>query len=482
MAKTRRSAALLWIAAAAGAALHACASLGTPVGAASDDALHLLLARNLLHGGFALPDAAGVPATAPLPGFAMLMALPVGLLSPRWALLRGAALLAALLLAVLAFRLCRRLSGDAAGWAAAFVVLANPVLAAWAGVALPDIPFAAVSAGAFLLLARDEPPLTGLIALAALAALLKPQGAVLAAALAAGAGFRGGPKKAGAVLAGALAPLALWLLRGHLLTGSASSYLDDWRRLRALGDTSLLFRAATLAAGLGRGFFGELSPLASLAGLALAAAAAVAGALRLWRARAPGARVVVLAAVVYGAGLALLHAGWRTWDSRYVLPFLAPALPLWAAAFAGLYEKKRETAIALLLLALAPGLWDAGNAAAAGVSAPRAELYPAASAWIRENIPKDGAVVTTEPFYFALTAGRRAYPPPAAPTREVWLEGLRAAGVRCVVVRRQAARPGLVRPEDRTPLTDFDDWAVPSPPLTLGESDEAEDLLLLKLD
>ena len=150
MAKTRptaafRGPALMVLAAAAGAALHVCAALGTPVGAASDDALHLLLARNLLSGGFARPDAAGVPATAPLPGFALLMALPVRLLAPHWALLRGAALRAALVLAVLAFRLSRRLSGEAAGWAAALLVAANPVLAAWAGVALPDIPFAAVS-------------------------------------------------------------------------------------------------------------------------------------------------------------------------------------------------------------------------------------------------------------------------------------------------------------------------------------------------
>ena len=139
-------------------------------------------------------------------------------------------------------------------------------------------------------------------------------------------------------------------------------------------------------------------------------------------------------------------------------------------------------ALGVLLLALAPGLWDVANAAAAGVSAPRAELFPAAVSWIRGNVPEKGSLITTEPFLFALTTGRRAYFPPAAPTRELWIEALRAAGVRCVVVHRQAARPALVRPEDRTPMTDFDDWAVPSPPLTLGEADDAEDLLLLKLD
>lgn len=163
MAKTRRLATALAAAAAAGAAgLHLAASLRTPLGAASDDALHLLLARNLLSGGFAVPDAAGVPVTDPLPGFALLMAAPEGLLSPHWGLLRFAALAASAALAFFAFRLARRFSGEAAGWAAFVLVAANPTLIGWAGVALPDIPFVAASAAAFYLLTLERPPLAGL--------------------------------------------------------------------------------------------------------------------------------------------------------------------------------------------------------------------------------------------------------------------------------------------------------------------------------
>ena len=109
MAKTRRLAPALAAAAAAGAAgFHLAAALRPPLGAASDDALHLLLARNLLAGGFAVPDAAGVPVTDPLPGFAMLMAVPETLLSPHWGLLRFAALGASAALAYFAWRLARR--------------------------------------------------------------------------------------------------------------------------------------------------------------------------------------------------------------------------------------------------------------------------------------------------------------------------------------------------------------------------------------
>ena len=185
MVKTRSSWNVLAATAAVGAAgLHLAASLRTPLGAASDDALHLLLARNLASGGFAVPDAAGVPVTDPLPGFALLMAAPVTLLSPHWGLLRAASLLAASALAYGTWRLVRRLSGEAAAWAAFLLIAVNPTLIGWAGVALPDIPFAAAAAGAFYFLSREEPPMVALTALAAFGALLRPEGAILATAIA----------------------------------------------------------------------------------------------------------------------------------------------------------------------------------------------------------------------------------------------------------------------------------------------------------
>ena len=191
----------------------------------------------------------------------------------------------------------------------------------------------------------------------------------------------------------------------------------------------------------------------------------------------------MLSAAVYGAGLAGLHVGWRTWDSRYALPFLAPALPLWAAAFAGLREKKGETALAVLLLAAAPGLWSAVSFAAEGLDSPSsAEPWPLADSWIRENVPPGDVVITTEPSLVALTTGRRAYFPPPAPSREAWIAALRAEGARWVLVHRQGSRLASPSDDARTPLSDFDDWAVPSPPLALAYSDDPEDILILRLD
>ena len=131
-----------------------------------------------------MPGAADRPVNDPLPGFAALMAFPVRLLAPHWTWLRGAELLAAAALVFCVWRLARRLSGEAAGFAAAFLVAANPTLVGWAGVALPDAPFAACAAAGILLLALPRFSPAALAAVAGLAALLRPEGVVLAPALA----------------------------------------------------------------------------------------------------------------------------------------------------------------------------------------------------------------------------------------------------------------------------------------------------------
>ena len=135
----------------------------------------------------------------------------------------------------------------------------------------------------------------------------------------------------------------------------------------------------------------------------------------------------------------------------------------------------------MLLLAAAPGLWRAASYAQEGLESPRVELWPAASAWIRENVSPDAAVISTEPYLVALTTGRRAYFPPPAPSREAWIAALRNAGVGVVMVHRQAERGGLAG-DDRDLLSNFNDWAVPSPPLALAATDEPDDILFLRLE
>jgi hypothetical protein len=177
---TTRSGPALLAAAAGAAFLHGAASLRLPLGAASDDALHLLLARNLLAGGFAVPGPGGVPVTDPLPGWPALMALPLALLDGHWGLLRLFPLAAAALLVWASWRLARRALGEEAALFAAGAVALDHALIGWAGVSLPDILYAALSVLALSALLEAAPPRWAVPA-AALAALLRPHGALLLA-------------------------------------------------------------------------------------------------------------------------------------------------------------------------------------------------------------------------------------------------------------------------------------------------------------
>jgi len=462
----------------AAAGLHIAAALRTPLGAASDDALHLLLARNILSGGYAVPDAAGIPATDPLPGFPALMALPVRLLAPHWLWLRGAELLAVAALLVLAFRLSRRLSGEAAGWAAAFLVAVNPTLVGWAGVALPDAPFCAVSVAGFLLLCSPAFSAAGLAALGAAGALLRPEGVALVPALALGCYFRAGARRAAGVLAASFLPLGLWILRDRLVANETTAYVDHWRTLSGFASEGTLAPfAQMLVHGLGGpvGFaFGAALGLAALA-------AAAFGARALARAKSRGARSAFAALAAFLLGITLMHLGWKSWQSRYVLPFVVALVPFFSAAFAAAYRRSGPAAVFALAFVAAPGLRTAVGYARDGVAAPRASFWPHLENWIETQTPADAVLVTAEPHLTTLLTGRRAYFPSAAASRDAWIADLRARGVDYVVVGRSGPRAYFSGDAARL-LSDFDSWAVAGPPLALVFGDADEGRLVLRVD
>jgi len=235
-----------------------------------------------------------------------------------------------------------------------------------------------------------------------------------------------------------------------------------------------------LAAGLARGLFGS-GPAALLAlGGALALAAAAFGAVELLRARERAPRAVAAALLAYLAALAALHLGWRAWQSRYALPFVAAAAPLLAAAFAALERRSRAAAAAVLLAFAAPGLWAAGRYARAGLEAPRALEWPRTKDWLVANVPADSALVSDEASLAALLTGRRAYFPEPAASREAWIAGLRARGVGFVLVARSGPRAYLSE-SARGLFADFDAWAVPEPPLAPAYSDPGEGTRILVL-
>lgn len=478
---TKRGRAALLAAAAGAACLHAAASLRLPLGAASDDALHLLLARNLLAGGFAVPGPGGAPVTDPLPGWPALMALPLWLLEPHWPLMRVFPLLASALLVWATWRLARRLLGPEPALFAAGAVALDHVLVGWAGVNLPDALYAALSVLALSALVEERvPPWAAPVA--AHAALLRPHGALLGAALALGVWRRGGARRAAAFAALALGPLALWLARNALVAGSATDYVRN-----AADQSSLLASWSTLPAHawklvgecLGRGVLGyPPGPLAGLAGLAVLAAGAY-GASLLWRRKER--RPWLLATGSYLALLALLHLAWRPWQSRYALTVLPFAAVFLLSALRPLLEKRKHLAWALLGLLAVPGLSRGFGYAFEGLAMPRAELWPRSAAWLREHAAPEDRVVTLEPYLVTLLTRREAAFPRPAPDRAAWLAGMRERRERWVLRRGQQARAYLSS-DAAALMRSYDAWAVPEPPLSAAYEDKEEGVLILRLD
>lgn len=479
--ETKRARLALTAAAAGAALLHVAASLRLPLGAASDDALHLLLARNLLGGGYAVPGPGGVPVTDPLPGWPALMALPLALLEPHWPLLRVFPLLASALLAWATWRLARRLLGPEPALFAAGAVALDHVLIGWAGVSLPDALYAALSVLVLGALMEERlPPWAAPVA--AHAALLRPHGALLAVAAAFGIERRWGRRRAAVFAALALGPLALWSLRNAVVAGSATAYLRN-----AADQSSLLASWATLPAHawklagecLGRGVLGyPPGPLAGLAGLALLAACAH-GARLLWRRKER--RPWLLATGAYLALLALLHLAWRPWQSRYALTALPFAAIFLLSALRPLLEKRKHLAWALLGFLAVPGLSRGFGYAFEGLAMPRAELWPRSAAWLRENAAPEDRVVTLEPYLVTLLTRREAAFPRPAPGRAAWLAGMRERRERWVFRRGQGAR-NYLSADAAALMRDYDAWAVPEPPLSAAYEDKEEGVLILRVD
>jgi hypothetical protein len=411
------------------AALYAAAARRLPVGVLNDDAAHVLLARSLWSGSYSFPGGLGSPEEF-LPAFPLLLAVPVRLVAPHWDLLRAVPLAFAGLCLLLTWRLARRFLGVEASAAVVLLTALNPVVLCLAGLVMPYLPYLALSlalidgAGA-----ESGRPLAWLAAGAALAPLLRPQGAVLVVCLALAQWHRRGPRRAGAFLAAALAPALAWTLRNHLRAGSSLDYVDTWwTHVAAVGDAPSTARVSAILSSIYcpavlmvPGLAGPVKAAVGAAALALA----VLGARRLLMTRADP-RVFVLAA--YLAGMTSLHLTWNWINSRYAIPFV-PLLWILIAAFAADALPRGRAArglLAALFAALALRL-DV-YCARIGLKG-EARFQPKTMEWIRANVPASARLASLKPYSVALLTGRECAPQKLFPRVGPSAELARRAGV-----------------------------------------------------
>ena len=324
---------LLLLAGVAAAGLHLAASIGNPVGLIEDDSVQILLARSLRHGGFALPDANGVPISDPLPGLAALLMAPVWLVEPNWTPLRAVALLSLAAAVFFTWRIGKRLLPEPWPNVAAGLTALSPVLSPLRSGA-PGHPLLALT-----LISLDLGPgraLDGPALIAAgLAALVRPHGVLCLSppgCFSRGTGMPAFPGRATGVLFRCLIPSGSGPAH-KLLSGVSTGYAVNWRtQISLLGEPWVMARHSL---GLIRSFFGF-----GLAGLARPGWLALTGGLALACAAAWGCKglmkdakhesPLVSSMAAYAILLLGLHLTWQPEDSRYAIP-LVPVLWLFIA-------------------------------------------------------------------------------------------------------------------------------------------------------
>ncbi|MBI3554529.1 MAG: glycosyltransferase family 39 protein [Elusimicrobia bacterium] len=429
------------VALAAAAVLHVAVALKTPVGAIIDDAVYLLLAKSLWLGSYALPDGTGLRATSFWPGAPILLALPVRLFEPHWALMRVPALLVSWAALGLTWKLSRKYLSP--GWSAACVLLValNPIFTANAGSSASDMPFLALTLACFCALqdgnARRKPGILEL--LAALASLTRPEGLLLALALALAVAWREGWRRGLIFLAAAAAPVSLWLFGNREQSGTASDYLRQlaeqmpvlWSPRGQLEHAGRLF---DLFAGIPANSFHW--PFTGATGLLILMAAAV-GAKSLLRRRGDP-RVLAIAA--FGIAAIYLHLVWWQLFDRYALTLL-PLIAILAlcgldSLAAGQARRVLPAAAAVMIGAQALG----GAILLSRLPSTHDELWPETMSWIRRQTSPTARLQSLYAPPIMLWTGRPALTPFAdVSLRDHWLAKCLNNGIEYLVLEQDTS-------------------------------------------
>jgi hypothetical protein len=374
---SRRRAALL----ASTAALFWLCRRAYYVGFFNDDAFYLIGAKSLLTGRYAELQAPGAPPLVNyLPGWPLMLAPAVAFARGSLAALQAwAVLLHVAALGLLAGVFEREDGAEIADLTLA-ALAASPLIASTAGTLLSDGPMLFCAAASLAVLPRLRPrrdwPAWLCFGLAlGLAALTRPTGLALAAAVALTLASERRFREAALALGTASAALGAWLWRDAALSGAGWNY---WREASSSARSAGILLASN-AAFAARDLFARAlwrPPFAApaAAGAALALAGTALCALGFRRLRSPEARAAALFAVLFLAP----HLLWAKQASRYLIPVLPFAL--WGV-LRGLSSFGRRAALAGAVLAIVlSGLATARVVAASWSPAPPLGVPPARAA------------------------------------------------------------------------------------------------------
>ncbi|HVO33333.1 MAG TPA: hypothetical protein VMU17_05400, partial [Elusimicrobiota bacterium] len=314
--------------------LYAAFARTRPVGLCIDDSLYILAARSLLHGHYInnlLPSRP--PLTDPLPGFPLLLAPFVAAVHGHWHWLTALSMACTLLTSLGLWNWMRPLAAPLR-WLAIPLFAWNPITVQVSSLVVSEPAFLMVVLGVFWMMSRLKPdaPMSNLMLLGVLAgwsALIRPQGAVLFAAIGIGLAYAGRWKALWGVLAVGVVIWGSVLLRNHIVAHTATGYFQHWQAtLPALAQhPGLLWRNAM---SVGRTFIDDniLAIGRPMSGPAKAGELAIGGWLLYCAARGVGALAAeagapaVAAMAMFGFFYVLLHTLWLAVDAHYFFPLV----------------------------------------------------------------------------------------------------------------------------------------------------------------
>ena len=303
-----------------GALLYAALIGRHDVGYFEDDAVYVLSARSILSGQYRdLTAPKQPPEIHFLPGFPLLLAPAVAIVSGHWNALKIVPWLLAVLCGFLSWGLYRRWFPEKYVWVALALFVFNAFVIEMSDLLLSEWALLAVSLGVMWLLSNLEKRVMRrdqilLAVLLTWAALIRPEGILLSAALAVALLLR---KKSWKpyrwILPIPFLAVAGWALRNYVASGLVSTYTHLWqpptvshviRTLSALPQMIL----GVQTSGLGNGVL-----------LAIGAALLIGGVWTQWKSTAIlECRVVPL----YIALFMMVRLIWSVFDARFFLPLI----------------------------------------------------------------------------------------------------------------------------------------------------------------
>ena len=416
------------------------------VGHYNDDALYVLLAQSLSQGRYvSLERPREPPHIDRLPGYPAFLMPFAAAARPHWELLK----LTSVALTLAGVWLIRLLAEGAVGPGPALVVSAlyafNPTVANYAVSVMAEPLFMALMLASWLslraaCLGRSRAGAWPCGLLMAAAALVRPEGILLALGAAAAALWSRRPRLIAGTLIPSLAALGALAAWNRARSGFATAYASQWRMgLPFLaGGAGLARLAASFREHLTILFCKDVLalplswqvPLVVIPVALLAASIAARGAVRLGA--GSGCETSWRAMLFFSAGFFLVHVAWLAVDTRYLMPLIPAALlaiafglPSWPAA--------RGWRGGILAAAMLVPLYGYGGLDASllrdSLARGGRDIPVGAYLWIAGHVPREAVFLSRKPPVLYLYTGRRAVADLAGDAGRPLAERLRESAV-----------------------------------------------------